>query len=458
MRAARTTASITFLVLALILASCSTSTPSANDPTDESPSGEGALDETSEPDPTTEFADTGELPIALSEVELVGSTALYLGIVDDQLVAVGVDAGSGHQIFRIAAHPLGRLRGVTPHLAIHPDSGQFFVTSVTTDDAGASAVLSAHSITTGELRWESATTFDAEQPFVCGDAHVCVRSDQDQTVVSIHDGSIERYVDATNRRVVASTDDGFIATVGPDTTPTDNLDFLAGSSDFGLTEAWRVSGSEILELTGEAITPMAGWAATHDLTSSATALFLGPAGPTATGAIVGFDRSTGELLWGRSDVHMCAFDEAEVGALLVCPANGSSGFTTREVSRLDPANGDELWTVDLGADVDPYSLEIVVSLEEFAVWADAEPVRLFDLATGAALQLDDVTWCTVGGQWHLVDWPWADQGATYRAVGHRSLCDLDGTPLEGPALGEALERMGGSGVAFTPDGRPAFGD
>ena len=445
---------------AVLGASCSTSTTagSTSSVATESTIGQAAsTGQEAGVDRSAAEQELEQLPTAFSQLRVAGSVGLYLAVVDGQMLTIGADLTTGQERYRVDTHPVGRLRGVTPTLAIDERSGVFFVTGIELVGDDGYAYLASNSIETGLETWRSEVPATVGQPFMCSQTEVCVRADSEQLAYSIEDGSLKRSSPVTNRRIIASTDDGFIATVGPATTPDDNLDFLAGSDDFGFTESWRVGGDSILELTGSPSTPMAGWAATHASVGTATAMLLGPAGSAATASVFGFDRTSGELLWGSTGWQDCSFGESETDTLVLCPVDPSDPFATNEIVGLDPSTGIELWSIEFDSTVRLDTFEVVLGAQNIYLWGVNDQLTAYDLTTGIEQPAGSAVPCGIGGGFVAIDWPWIDESITYRAVRHVTLCGPSGVPLPEKELLRAWpdsDQPGTPLIAFNTEAAP----
>ncbi len=397
--------------------------------------------ESTEPD-----AQRAELPVAFSEVWIVDGTGLYYAVEEGQMFVVGVDTSTGQEKYRVNVHPLGRLRGINPRLALDPNNN-FYVTGLELVDGEFVAFLGAYEVESGEELWRNTSPRDGEEPFVCGPIWVCVRNDVEQWIYSTDVGQVLGAVEVTNRRLLISRLDGFIVTVGPDTTLTDNVDFLASSDVFGLEQSWVIDGDKLKSLTGQDATPMAGWDRFDGLDNLSIGMLLGPAGPESTSVVFGFSRWSGELLWGMKGVHTCISGESARRPMIVCPADEADPNLTRRIVRLDPASGAELWAIDLQEPVDPYSFEVVLGDKAVHVWGLGDSVRSYDRATGIRLPQPGPAPCGVGGGWPDIDWPWADDTVDYRSIRHTTLCDEFEIPLP---IAELLEAAAASDLAGNP--------
>ena len=302
------------------------------------------------------------------------------------------------------------------------------------------ADLAAYDLDTGDRVWRKELPTGGVPLFECGEMRVCSRGDYEQIRYGVTDGEhaplSETIVDANTATIIAADGDR-IVTVARDHEDFETFLGLTGFDDYGGKERWQISSNELSELLGVPVDPGWGWNSDVDRSAGIAALTLAHADFELVGGAIGVDLATGRTIWSRSGVTDCVYNYPEDRPMIKCLAAADDRSVVNRIVRMDPATGDDLWSIDIADPFVPYDVEIVHGTDYLYVWIGGQ-VLVYDLDDGRPVVSNGPFLC-VNSVWaydvdYFEDEPWE-----YYADTVVVLCDADGFLLEPLDIADAID-------------------
>ncbi len=371
------------------------------------------------------------LPPSVSQVWEVGETGLFVTASDGRTEVVAFDLVTGTELYRVDTHPAGALRGLAPSLYVSEERGVFLTPTISERLGELFAVLVAYDLDSGDEVWDTAFPVGGTPLFDCGDEQVCARGDYEQSQFSVSSGKNVDTIESNAGTIIASQGEHLIV-ISRDADNPDDFLGLVGLGDHGRAEQWAMSSAELTESIGLPLDPGWGWNADADEGSGAVALTIAHADIELIGGTIGVDPATGRTLWARSGIGDCLYNHPEDRPMLKCVASADDPALVDRIVRMDPATGEEIWSIDVADPFVPYDVEIVHGTDYLYVWI-GEQVLVYNLDDGRPVVTDGPFLCANSVWSYDVDYYPEEEPWEYFADTVVVLCDADGfllTPLD----------------------------
>ncbi|MDH3300311.1 MAG: PQQ-like beta-propeller repeat protein [Acidimicrobiia bacterium] len=364
------------------------------------------------------------LPPAVSQVWETGETGLYVTAEDGQTEIVAFDLTTGIELYRVDTHPAGALRGLAPSVYVSEALEAFLAPVVSQRFGDLHADLVAYDLDTGDQMWESEFPIGGTPLFDCGDGQVCARGDYEQAVYSVTNGKNVSRIE-TNAGTIIASDGENLATIARDPDDPDDFLGLIGFGDYGRQERWMIESAELADLIGVPLDPGWGWNSDVDRATGTAALTLAHSDPDLIGGTIGLDLVTGRTAWTRSGITDCLYNYPTERPMLKCVASDGDPMLVDRIVRMDPATGDDLWTIAVADPFAPYDVEIVHGTDYLYVWV-GEQVLVYDLDDGRPVVSGGPFLCANSVWTYDVDYYPDEDPWEYYADTVVVLCDADG--------------------------------
>ncbi len=368
------------------------------------------------------------LPPAISQVWEVDDTGLYVTADDGSTEVVAFDLTTGIELYRVDTHPAGALRGLAPSVFVSEERNVFLAPLVYERFGELYADLAAYELDNGEQVWRSEFPFGGTPLFECGDEQVCARGSFEQAKYSVPDGDSVSTIDVTSDTIIASNGE-HLTTIARAEDDLDEFVGLVGLSDFGYEERWTIASAELADLIGVPLDPGWGWNSDIDPASGVAAMTLSHADPELIGGTVGLDLITGRTAWSRSGITDCLYNYPTDRPMIKCVASDDDPGLVDRIVRMNPATGDDLWTIAIADPFAPYDVEIVHGTDYLYVWI-GEQVLVYDLDDGQPVLSEGPFLCANSVWAYDVDYYDDEDPWEYYADTVVVLCDADGFLLQ----------------------------
>ncbi|MDH4280274.1 MAG: PQQ-like beta-propeller repeat protein [Acidimicrobiia bacterium] len=395
------------------------------------------------------------LPPSVSQVWEAGETGLYFTAADGRTEIVAFDLTTGIVLYRVDTHPAGALRGVAPSLYVSEGLEVFLAPVVSERYGDLYADLVAYDLDTGEQMWDAEFPIGGTPLFGCGDEQVCARGDYEQSRYSVLSGRTLSTAEIEGGTIIAAADE-HLATIDRERDSQETFRGLLGFGAYGDEQRWSIEAGELAELIGVPLDPGWGWNSDIDPASGVAAMTLANADPDLIGGTVGLDLASGRTAWARSGVSDCLYNFPEERPMIKCVASADDPMLVDRIVRIDPATGDDLWSIAVADPFVPYDVEIVHGTEYLYVWI-GEQVLVYDLDNGQPVLSDGPFLCANSLWTYDVDYYPDEDPWEYFADTLVVLCDADGFLLQPLDVAEVLadtDIAGSRRVSFDWELRP----